>query len=205
MTETKSKGSNEAGSPARKKLRPIAGPGRSVAKYHPSKHDWNALRLEFCTDPTSSMTSIAKKHGVKYATLQRHADEEGWVAKRIEALAQVSREVQARAVAQLSDGFRITALDSFAQISRLRKKALELYEKQLDPDASLPVTSDSVVQVKRDAVTGTLVRTTAKRQRPRLDSHLIETLAKIEVQWAAMLFGFHKPGQGDEERTVTIE
>jgi len=199
------------GAPAKKKQganRPpasVKGRMKGVPIYHPSKHDWDALRLEFCSDPTSSLVSISKKHGVNYGTLQRHADEEGWVPKRIEALAQASREVQARAVVQLADGFRVNALDGFAQISRLRKKALELYEQQLDPAAALPVTSDSVVQVKRDTATGTLVRTTAKRVRPLLDAHLIEVLARIEVQWAAMLFGFGKPGRGDEERTVTIE
>lgn len=199
------------GAPAKKKRGPVRPPAsipgrrKGTSTYHPSKHDWDALRFKFCTDPTSSLTSIAKENGVKYGTLQRHADEEGWIGKRIEALAQASREVQTRAVVQLAEGFRSTALDSFAQISRLRKKALELYEQQLDPAAALPVTSDSVVQVKRDTATGTLVRTTAKRVRPLLDAHLIEVLARIEVQWAAMLFGFGKPGRGDEERTVTIE
>ena len=205
MVEPTNQGNGEAGALPKKKHGGFRGKRGGAASYHPSKHDWDALRLEFCSDPTSSLASISKKHGVKYGTLQRHADEEGWVPKRIEALAQASREVQGRAVVQLADGFRINALDGFAQISRLRKKALELYEQQLDPAAALPVTSDSVVQVKRDTATGTLVRTTAKRVRPLLDAHLIEVLARIEVQWAAMLYGFHKPGQGDEERTVTIE
>lgn len=197
---------NEAGgAPPKKKRAGGRRPGqKNKRQAHPEKHGWDAMRLAYVHDPTVSIASLARENGVDYALIQRRSAEEGWVAKRVEALAESSREIRSRAVAQLCDGFRINAMDGFAQISRLRKKALELYEKQLDPEAALPVTSDSVSQTQRRA-DGTLVRTTAKRARPLLDAHLIEVLARIEVQWAAMLYGFHKPGQGDEERTVTIE
>lgn len=44
--------------------------------------DWQAIKIEYITDPSASYRSLAEKHGVPRSTLEKRARREGWPKER---------------------------------------------------------------------------------------------------------------------------
>lgn len=45
-------------------------------------HDWNTIKVEYITDPTASLRSLAKKYGVSLAHIAKKSKAESWFAAR---------------------------------------------------------------------------------------------------------------------------
>lgn len=44
--------------------------------------DWQAVKIEYITDPEASYRSLSEKHGIPRSTLEKRARREGWPAER---------------------------------------------------------------------------------------------------------------------------
>ena len=59
-------------------------------------YDWDALRLEYITDPDASYRRMAAKHGLSKNVISRRATQEQWPALRQERADARAREIEER-------------------------------------------------------------------------------------------------------------
>lgn len=54
--------------------------------------DWQAVKIEYITDPHTSYRSLAEKHGIPRSTLEKRARREGWPEERRRSLGRAVRK-----------------------------------------------------------------------------------------------------------------
>ena len=86
--------------------------------------DWNAIKTEYITDPSSSYRKLAEKHGISLGTLQKRAKKEKWVEER--------RQSGDRRVAKTVAAYESKQAKKFSRIQDITDKLLDKIEQAVD-------------------------------------------------------------------------
>ncbi len=105
-------------------------PGEIVPfrRKRPSKYDWTAAWLFFCSDPTITYGDVAKKYGMNVSTVTHRAAREKWSVKRDEILTEIEKNAQDQAIRSMTERHERTIL-----------VAEKLRDVILDPNAEIGV------------------------------------------------------------------
>lgn len=97
--------------------------------------DWNAIKTEYITDPSSSYRKLAEKHKVSIGTLQKRAKKEKWVEQR--------RQSGDRRVAKTVAAYESKQAKKISRIQDITDKLLDKIEQAVD-ELDIQLTKDVV-------------------------------------------------------------
>ncbi|MEQ8762818.1 MAG: hypothetical protein RL885_02755 [Planctomycetota bacterium] len=140
--------------------------------------DWDKIRLDFVTDPTATLRSIARRHDVERCALSKRAKSEGWKEEREDFQRQAAEATKRAAI----DVLRTRVVEQWQRlltdVESARRAAVEaIIEEELQDVEEITTTQDGAT------------RRTLKRRRIALDSTLAAGLLRAEVAALSKLSG----------------
>lgn len=142
------------------------------------KIDWQKTRLDFVTDPTASLRSIARRHDVERCSLSKRAKAEGWAEEREDFQRQAAEATKRAAIEALQTRVVEQWQRLLTDVESARRAAVEaILEEDLQDVEEITTIQDGAT------------RRTLKRRRIALDSTLAGNLLRAEVAALSKLNG----------------
>lgn len=76
---------------------------KSSKKDGGQRYDWEMIRLDYITDPKSSLRKISKKYGIRQRTVEEKSKAESWFASRKKYQRNLTEKVSAKVQAKKSE------------------------------------------------------------------------------------------------------
>lgn len=76
---------------------------KSSKKDGGQRYDWEMIKLDYVTDPTSSQKKISEKYGISLVTIRKHSKADDWLATKKKYQREVTEKVIAKVSARNAD------------------------------------------------------------------------------------------------------
>lgn len=125
-------------------------------------YDWDAIKLDYISNPKSSINQISEKYGIRRATVAQKSRENGWANEKKEYLQKVSTKASTKASTKQADRLArlIDATDKIAEVLEGALKDPEQFYRQFVPET-----------VSED---GTMISTYVDKTSKKLDTRAIK-------------------------------
>ncbi len=142
------------------------------------KIDWGKIRLDFVTDPTASLRSMARRYDVERCALSKRAKVEGWAEEREDFQSRAADATKRAAVEVIQTRVVEQWLRLLTDIESARRAVIEaVLEDELQEVEEVTTTQEGTT------------RRTRKRRRVTLDPALASNLLRAEVAALSKLTG----------------
>ena len=125
-------------------------------------YDWDVIKLDYISNPKSSINQISEKYGIRRATVSQKSRENGWANAKKEYLQKVSTKASTKASTKQADRLArlIDATDKIAEVLEGALKDPEQFYRQFVPET-----------VSED---GTMISTYVDKTSKKLDTRAIK-------------------------------
>ena len=76
---------------------------KSSKKDGGQRYDWEMIKIDYVTDPTSSQKKISEKYGISLVTIQKHSKADDWLATKKKYQREVTEKVIEKVSAKNAD------------------------------------------------------------------------------------------------------
>lgn len=129
-------------------------------------YDWNAIMIDYCSDPKATLKSISKKYDIRYDTVAKKSKADNWFATR--------KRHQSKVVS------KALSKSATKQSNELAKEMSMLSMMQGHIDKALKDSVQFNRHIKVDPITGDLTEEILDKVDTRAAKDIMQTLKMIE-------------------------